>query len=69
MLLLLDVEPYVVSRLLGKLESARYVTRTRHEGDKLVALTERTEHPHSQRLPTKSDMSTVIVIKMLRNSL
>ena len=35
---LLDIEPYAVSRLLAKLETARYVTRTRDGTDKVVAL-------------------------------
>jgi hypothetical protein len=34
----LEVAPYVLSRLLGKLEASRYVMRTREGGDKLVAL-------------------------------
>ena len=34
----LDIEPYSVSRLLTKLEAARYVTRTREGTDKLVAI-------------------------------
>jgi hypothetical protein len=35
---LLDLEPYAVSRLLTRLETARYVTRTRDGTDKVVAL-------------------------------
>jgi len=34
----LDIEPYSLSRLLTKLEAARYVTRTREGTDKVVAL-------------------------------
>lgn len=33
----LDIEPYSLSRLLTKLEAARYVTRTREGSDKVVA--------------------------------
>ena len=35
---LLDIEPYSLSRLLTKLEAARYVTRTREGTDKFVAI-------------------------------
>jgi DNA-binding MarR family transcriptional regulator len=35
---LLDVEPYVLSRLLTKLETARYVSRRREGNDKIVSL-------------------------------
>ena len=34
----LDMEPYALSRLLGKLELCNYITRTRDGSDKIVSL-------------------------------
>jgi DNA-binding transcriptional ArsR family regulator len=35
---IMDVEPFAMSRLLGKLESSKHVTRSREGNDKLVSL-------------------------------
>jgi hypothetical protein len=44
---LLGVKDYTLTRLLGKLEEARYITRRREGSDKVVTL-----HTPNQQLPT-----------------